>query len=124
MRVTSARHSIATPRSFTGVPDSSIAIPVDGEPSLVEIDGDVVMRGTMTGLLDDVEVMRRQTVMIGKWSKGILHVSDQLQLDEVTIGVRAGRLRDEQNIMQQQFDACQQRHRDELNQMQQVAEWH
>ena len=82
------------------------------------------MRDTMTGILDDVDVMRRQSVMIADWNKGILHVSDQLQLDRVAIGARAGRLRDEQETMRQQFNTCQQQHQDELNQMRRIAAWH
>ena len=72
------RYPIGTPRSLADVSDSSIAM-IDGSPSCMETDGDVVMRDTMTGILDDVDVMRRQTVMIADWNKGILQVSDQLQ---------------------------------------------
>ncbi len=118
------RFPIGTPRSLMDVSDSSIAMVNDGSPSFVEIDGDVVMRDTMTGILDDVEVMRRQTVMIAGWNKGILHVSDQLQLERVAIGSRATRLRDEQETMRQQFNSCQQAHQDEMNQMRRIAEWH
>ncbi len=90
----------------------------------METDGDVVMRDTMTGILDDVDVMRRQSVMIADWNKGILQVSDQLQLERVAIGSRASRIRDEQETMRKQFNACQQAHQDEMNQMRRLAEWH
>ncbi len=82
------------------------------------------MQDMMTGILDNVDIMRRQTVMIAGWNRGILHVSDQLQLERVAIGSRATRLRDEQETMRQQFNSCQQAHQDEMNQMRRIAEWH
>ncbi len=97
---------------------------VDGESSLMEIDSDETMRNTMSGLLDGVEVMRRQTVMIKGWNGGELQVSDQWQLDKVAIGQRTNQLMSEQNGLRQAFQAHEQRQYDELHQMQQIAAWY